>query len=627
MIKQLSLILIISLCCVLPSTAQLGFCQGSKGDPIFHEDFGQGTGTGSELSPEITNYSFVTGDPNDGKYTISDDIGNRFGSWYSFLPETTISNGRALIVNADFTAGRFYQTEISGLCENTTYEFSAFLMNVHKSNTGVCPGGDIPINVRFEIWDETDSFTIAFGDTPSIPSTSSPEWNQFALTFRSEPGQESVILKMFNNGDGGCGNDLAIDDIIFRSCGDLTTINTPGQTGNSLIVCKENSPLSLELSANADSSVYDQQFYQWQISLNGEDWGDISGANAKIYETSLIDESVFFRVKVAEDAINLSNDKCSSASEAFKIEIIPTPNAPESDGDLKVCQNESAPSLKVTVPAGELVNWYDQETGGNLLAENTDTYFPFNEGTYYAEAVKEGYDCKGSPRTAVIFELIPLPDLEDESLKICPDSGLTLDAGVSGYIYQWSNGETTQNISVFSAGSYSVEIITDEGCSTLRVFTVNRVENAEILEVISEEERVEIKAVNEGDFQYSLDGINYQNSPFFNSVDAGIYTAYIKDSANCKIDTLEFAHIVIPKMISPNNDGYNDFFELKGVQFYSRSEIQIYDRYGRLVKAGNGVGFEWDGLLNGKILPADDYWYRIIIEGFNDKTGHFSLIR
>ncbi|MBT8296527.1 MAG: hypothetical protein KJO51_08930, partial [Gramella sp.] len=474
------------------SFGQLGFCSGSKGDPIFHETFGDGSGTGNELAPGITDYRFVRQDPQDGEYTISDDIGNQITSWHSRLPDTNISGGRALIVNADFTAGRFYRKEISGLCENTTYEFSAFLMNVYDRASNICEDGGIPNNVRFEIWDETDSFQIKWGDTPDISSTSTAVWEQFALTFKSEPGQESVILKMFNNGEGGCGNDLAIDDIIFRSCGDLTTISTNGETGNTYEICEENTPLRITLKANADSSVYQQQFYQWQISLNGRDWGDIPGANSSTYETSEIRESYYYRVKVAEDENNLDSSVCSSASEAFHIYVIYPPESPQSNGDVTICQNEPAPALRVSTIDGTQVNWYDKETGGDLLAENTITFFPINAGTYYAEAINPDNNCASSSRTAVKLTINTLPVLQDEELKICPDSSLILSAGVSGYDYLWNTGETTEAIAINSEGTYSVDVISEQGCFTTKNFRVNLVENAQINEVITSGENIEI---------------------------------------------------------------------------------------------------------------------------------------
>ena len=180
-----------------PVFAQLGFCEGSKGDPIFHESFGNGSGTGPALPPGLTNYSYVKGDPDDGQYTISDRIGQDNFTWHSQFPNTTISRGRALVVNASFTSGQFYRTEINNLCQNTTYEFSAFLMNVYNRSHTVCENGGIPINVRFEIWDQTETVILKAGSTGSLASTSTPQWKQFALTFQSKAGQESVILKMY----------------------------------------------------------------------------------------------------------------------------------------------------------------------------------------------------------------------------------------------------------------------------------------------------------------------------------------------------------------------------------------------------------------------------------------------
>lgn len=621
---------ILLLCCFLclQVQAQLGFCSGSKGDPIFHEDFGSGSGTGNALSPGVTSYVFVEGrDPYDGEYTISDVLGTTFATWYSSLPQTTISNGRALIVNADFTAGRFYRTEISGLCENSTYEFSAFLMNVHRSNTGVCQGGDIPINVRFEIWDETDSVLLKEGNTGDIFSSSAAKWEQYALTFSTEPGQETVILKMFNNGEGGCGNDLAIDDIIFRSCGDLTTITSDKGENGIYSLCEENTPAELSLTATPDNSVYEEHFFQWQSSSDGENWQNIAGETSGTFQESSVNTTTYFRVKVAEDPVNLSSNECSSASEPFLVQVVQTPSAPQSNGDRVICSDEEIPPLSVSAGQDEAVFWYDAATGGNLLAQDTDSFVAEAGGTYYAEARNIDADCKASSRTAVKLSIYEIPEVGDETLQICPDSSLLLDAGIEGQEYEWNSGETSRTLGIDSPGTYSVEITNQNDCSALKTFTVEEVPDAEISEVISREGSVTIIPQFQGDFLYSLDGNNYQPSAFFENVPGGIYTAYIKDLADCKMDSREFPHIVVPKFITPNNDGYNDHFELKGVEYFESSEIRIFDRYGKLLKMGEGQNFIWNGQFLGKDLPADDYWYRISISGFPDRKGHFSLIR
>src|SRR5690606_4589364 len=361
--------------------AQLGFCPGSKGDPIFHEDFGEGTSTGPPLPTTTTTYIYVEGDPNDGQYTISGRVGQNNTTWHNSLPPTTISGGKALIVNADYTSRLFYTIPVSWLCENTSYEFSAYLMNVYNSLSSACVNGGIPINVRFEIWNEDDSTLLKSGSTGNITSTGNPKWQQYALTFQSGPGQGSVILKMYNNGVGGCGNDLAIDDIIFRSCGDLTGITAGAGGQNPYVVCQSSPPQEVTLTANPDFSIYNSHFFQWQESDDGNTWNNIRGETREHYSISQILTPKFYRVKVAEDELNLNNNLCSTASEIFEVKYIKTPAAPVSDGDKNTCGNENIPFLNVAAGEGEIVNWYDAASGGNLLKENSLTFQPPAPGT------------------------------------------------------------------------------------------------------------------------------------------------------------------------------------------------------------------------------------------------------
>ncbi|GAB2779434.1 T9SS type B sorting domain-containing protein [Salinimicrobium soli] len=605
------------------ANAQLGFCSGSKGDPIFHEDF---TGITS-LQSNVTTYNFVSRNPDDGDYTISSQLGIHNGNWHTSFPQTTKSNGQALIVNASFSAGKFYQFKVTNLCESTTYEFSAFLMNVYNRATNYCPDGGFPINVKFQIWDETDTVLLGEGDTGDIGSTNTPQWKQYALTFRSQPGQGSIILKMFNNGVGGCGNDLAIDDIIFRSCGDFTEINTYDDQPSPYGICEEDTPAAVTLNAQSESIVYNTHFYQWQKSTDDANWTDIAGETQNILQVSGITSSAYYRVKVAEDAANLSGSFCNSASDGFLVKVLKTPLAPISNGDKTSCSNESIPELSVKVEADEKVDWYNAPSGGNLLAENTTYFQPAQAGTYYAQASKKDYNCVPGPRTAVKLVINPAPSAEDETAYLCSGSSIVLDAGIPNLNYTWSTGESTQQITITSAGNYYVEITNSNNCSTTKNFEVSAVQLPVIKDIRSLERTVNIDLQAQGNFEYSLDGQNFQLSNEFLNVKGGIYTAYVRNINGCETVFRQFAHLVIPQYITPNNDGQNDFFEVRGISFFGKSYIRIFDRYGKLIKSGYGAGFRWDGTFSDKPMAAEDYWYEITIEGFAPKKGHFSLLR
>ena len=322
-----SIIFIITLFSILNLHGQLGFCTGNSGDPIFLEDFGAGYRT-EPLFFGSTTYKFTDGTPRDGSYKVSSNT-KWFGWFWTKDHTPNDKNGRSLIVNASNNPGEFFRVPVSGLCENTTYEFSSWLINLFPSSSKCGSYGSEsarPINVTFEIWDSTGTSILKSGSTGNIYGSREPNWQQYGLVFQTKPGQTSVILKMRNNGEGGCGNDLAIDDIMFKTCGDAVIIEDSLKNKNNVIIEENNLPYSTKLTAIPDFSVFSTHFYQWQKSKNGVDWINISNANKNTFLVNRIKDITYYRVLVAEDAINLSNTSCNSSSEIYKVNIIPSKN-------------------------------------------------------------------------------------------------------------------------------------------------------------------------------------------------------------------------------------------------------------------------------------------------------------
>lgn len=294
---------------------------------------------------------------------------------------------------------------------------------------------------------------------------------------------------------------------------------------------------------------------------------------------------------------------CSSASEAYFIQVIKTPKAPRSNGDISICSENMIPPLSVEIEENQTVNWYNTETGGNILSEGSSSFIADHEGTFYAEAVMKAGDCVSSSRTAVSLEINESPIVEDEELQLCQEGKLELDAGLINMKYQWSTGEISQQITISNPGNFSVEITSAESCSAIKYFDVSAVDLAMIDDIISNENEVTIVPLYEGDFEFSLDGRNYQNSNVFNSVRAGIYTAYIRDLQGCNTASSEFPHIVAPKFVTPNNDGYNDNFVLNGLEYYDYSKVRIFDRYGNLLNRELGKILAGMALLMESLCP------------------------
>lgn len=562
--------------------------------------------------------------PEDGFHNVSSNT-NWFG-WHNILDHTpNDTNGRMVVINADFTPGEFYRTTVGGLCENTTYEFSSWMINLLPSFG--CSGSGIPINVKFEIWDSTDTNLLASGDTGNINGTSIPNWEQYGLVFKTIPGQTAVLLKMINNSVGGCGNDLALDDITFRSCGDAITIKDSFNM-NIANICEDEIPYMANLKASPDFSIFSSHFYQWQESTDGINWIDISGETGNEYTTSLVNNTRFYRAKVAEDAINVGNDFCNSTTEIYQIKVVPFPSAPMSNGNLFICENDTTP-LSVSVPEGVIVNWYDAPVGGNLLLANSTNYRPSLSGVYYTESETIEGGCLSTTRTAIQIDYFEVPEVTNEAFTLCENTSVVLQANpidptiVTSYL--WSNGNTTNQINVSKPGTYSV-VVSNNSCSVTKTIVVSQIDNPIIESIESNGKNIIVTAVNTGDFLYSIDGNTFQSNPMFFNIEGGQYTIYIKHRDCDEVITTQYIHFYIPKFFTPNTDGENDAFNLKGIEFYNFSQVSIFDRYGKLLKNTTNTPFSWNGTFNNQNLPTGDYWYVIIIE--NQKmTGHVTLKR
>ena len=108
-------------------------CAGSLGDPVIYQTFGAGSNPGVALSGGITNMTFISNNcPNDGYYTIANSVtGNCYGVWHNVTSDHTGNpNGYMMIINASYQPSIFFTQTANGLCPNTNYEFSAYILNL-----------------------------------------------------------------------------------------------------------------------------------------------------------------------------------------------------------------------------------------------------------------------------------------------------------------------------------------------------------------------------------------------------------------------------------------------------------------------------------------------------------------
>ncbi|HQK39992.1 MAG TPA: T9SS type B sorting domain-containing protein, partial [Flavobacterium alvei] len=302
---------------------------------------------------------------------------------------------------------------------------------------------------------------------------------------------------------------------------------------------------------------------------------------------------------------------------------------------------------------GMIVKYYDEN--GNALSSPLPN--PFQTKTQNVTVTVENPINTSCVATLIIpFVVDPVPninlntDKNDDEL-VCsniPTFYIQLNAGIqdgsstNNYTYVWSKdgiilpGETNYTLDVNTEGLYTVEVINSVGCGRSRKIQVTASDVAKIDSTIivdmTDINTITINVSGLGDYEYSLDEPTsyFQDSNFFTNVSAGIHTIYIRDKNGCGTIDRTIAVVSVPKFFTPNGDGYNDYWGVKGVNadFNSNSTIYIFDRYGKLLKQWVPSSSEgWDGTFNGSPMPGDDYWYTIKLEDGREAKGHFSLKR
>jgi len=199
--------------------------QNNLPDSVFiTETFGTGT-TKAALPAGRTTYAYNgSSSLNDGDYMLYKTTNGR-PEWHSASDHTGNTNGRSMVINAGMTAAEFYKDTIFNVVSGVTYSMYLYVMNVNT--LGTCGSAALLPKLQFivESYNQTaHTFTqITTFSTGFIPQTASPTWVAVGGSFQVPTGVTALRYRILNNSSGGCGNDLAIDDITFARANFIPT--------------------------------------------------------------------------------------------------------------------------------------------------------------------------------------------------------------------------------------------------------------------------------------------------------------------------------------------------------------------------------------------------------------------
>lgn len=285
------------------------------------------------------------------------------------------------------------------------------------------------------------------------------------------------------------------------------------------------------------------------------------------------------------------------------------------------------------LPVGLIVEYYETIADA-LQSENVlpNTYYNTqqNDQQIYAK-VLNGSDCYGiTPVELVVNSLAP-PDFEEEQISLCNGATATLDVNDIYETYLWSNGDTDYTTTIDAPGIYTITV-GENDCSATKTFVVITpdapvITSVDIQDLTPNENTVLVNFSGTGNYEFSLDGIKFQDSPYFSGVASGNYTVYMRDKFGCGDTSTKITIVNFPKFFTPNNDGINEFWTIASLKEQPNATVHIFDRFGKLIIQFKGNAKGWDGKLNSKDLPSSDYWFLATLEDGKTIKGHFSLKR
>ena len=264
--------------------------------------------------------------------------------------------------------------------------------------------------------------------------------------------------------------------------------------------------------------------------------------------------------------------------------------------------------------------------------------------TIYAR-VENSNNCYGISEVTLKVHKLPNIRIEDSvfyCLNKFPET-ITLDAAIlndsaSNYTYIWSNGDSTYETQINQTGVYTVTVTNSDGCSKKRTIIVepSNIANFQSIDItdVTQANSITVLVSGEGIYQYALFNtsnnisIPYQDSNTFQNIAPGIYNVFVKDIKNdCGVVEDQVSVIGYPKFFTPNDDNFNDTWQVIGVSevFQPNTRISIYNRFGKLMKQINPLGEGWNGLYNGEKLPTDDYWFTVELQDGRVFKDHFTL--
>ncbi|MCU4154476.1 T9SS type B sorting domain-containing protein [Carboxylicivirga sp. A043] len=290
--------------------------------------------------------------------------------------------------------------------------------------------------------------------------------------------------------------------------------------------------------------------------------------------------------------------------------------------DMIIC-----PSELWVLDAGDGFASYDWHNG-----ESTQLITANLMDTVNTVVVTDEFGCQGFDSQTVKHKVAaPLELLNDTA--ICSLETIWIDADAGFEQYEWSTGEVFPTIELQEEGTYWLRAY--DGCIWATDTMQLIVHPTPVVAALDTTIYAQVIVLADGGtepYQYAINEEDLQESNVFSNLSNGDYIFTVEDLNGCMAaDTISMNNILdiaIPPVLTPNGDGYNDTWQIGGLERLPDTIIRIFDRYGKLLTEYYASDPPWDGKYLGKPVQSDAYWYVIQLMPVNKiLKGHLTIKR
>lgn len=324
-------------------------------------------------------------------------------------------------------------------------------------------------------------------------------------------------------------------------------------------------------------------------------------------------------------------------------------------GNFDLAQKRDLIRAELGLPSTSTLTFFETLTNAQTQIDVLPDSYDSESKTIWVRIAGPGnLNCGGLQSFDLVVNPKPLVTIDDKYF-ICIDptvNPVILTAEPSNQRVEWQ--DTNNNNQVVSTdrsfflnerGKFRLvayNTINGLECTNSQTFKVVHYQPPTIVstEVFEENGSFSVLVTVEGtsSYEFSINGIDFVGngtSYTLTNVPLGFQTVYVRGLNNCEPEAQkEISVLGYPNFFTPNGDGINDFWNVKGVSetYYKSVNIRIYNRYGKAIyEIKDFQSSGWDGNYNGKKLDPNDYWFTAEIIDLNDKVitkrGNFSLIR